>query len=121
MQVPILKQGDFLIVSIQSAVSDTDLMKLRDDLTERAGKHHSLGVIIDVAVLDVLDSFACRTLCSIADILRLRGAKAVIVGIQPEVAFSMVRMGLSLRDNPTALDLEDGLELLRREIGMKNA
>lgn len=120
MQIPILKQGKFLIVSIQSAISDTALMKLRDELADRAGKFHSAGVIIDVAALDVMDSFACRTLCSIADILRLRGAKTAVVGIQPDVAFSMVRMGLSLKGTPTALDLEDGLVLLRRELGLKN-
>ena len=81
MQVPILKQRDFLIASIQSALSDQDLLKLRDDLSERVGHYRSRGVIIDVTVLDIIDSFATRTLRAIAHMLRLRGAEMVIVGI----------------------------------------
>src|SRR5579864_2576599 len=94
MRVPILKQGGYLIASIQSALSDQDLLQLRDDLAERAGRFRSRGIIIDVTVLDIMDSFACRTLRSIAHILRLRGAETAIVGIQPEVAFAMVQLGL---------------------------
>jgi rsbT antagonist protein RsbS len=71
-------------------------------------------VIIDVAALDVIDSFASRTLQSIADIARLRGAVTVVVGIQPDVAYAMVRLGMGLGDVPTALDLEEGLEYLAR-------
>src|SRR5579864_6224879 len=112
MRVPILKQGDYLIASIQSALSDQDLEQLRDDLAEQAGKFRSRGIIIDVTVLDVMDSFACRTLRSIAYILRLRGASTAIVGIQPEVAFAMVQLGLALGEVQTALDLEEGLALL---------
>jgi rsbT antagonist protein RsbS len=112
MRVPILKQGHYLIASIQSALSDQDLMQLRDDLAEQAGRFRSRGIIIDVTVLDVMDSFACRTLRSIAYILRLRGAQTAIVGIQPEVAFAMVQLGLALGEVQTALDLEEGLALL---------
>lgn len=112
MRVPILKQGDYLIASIQSALSDQELMQLRDDLAEQAGRFRSRGIIIDVTVLDVMDSFACRTLRSIAHILRLRGAQTAIVGIQPEVAFAMVQLGLALGEVQTALDLEEGLALL---------
>jgi len=120
MRVPILKQGNYLIASIQSALSDQDLMQLRDDVAEQTGRFRSRGVIVDVTVLDVMDSFACRTLRSIAHILRLRGARTAIVGIQPEVAFAMVQLGLALGEVQTALDLEEGLILLsqgtRREI-----
>jgi rsbT antagonist protein RsbS len=112
MRVPILKQGDYLIASIQSALSDQELLQLRDDLAEQAGRFRSRGIIIDVTVLDVMDSFACRTLRSIAYILRLRGAETAIVGIQPEVAFAMVQLGLALGEVQTALDLEEGLALL---------
>ena len=114
MRVPILKQGGYLIASIQSALSDQDLMQLRDDLAEQAGRFRSRGIIIDVPVLDVMDSFACRTLRSIAHILRLRGAETAIVGIQPEVAFAMVQLGLALGEVLTALDLEEGLALLNQ-------
>ena len=88
-------------------------MQLRDDLSEQAGRFRSRGIIVDVTVLDVMDSFACRTLRSIAHMLRLRGAPLVIVGIQPEVAFAMVQLGLDLGVK-TALDLEEGLVVLRQ-------
>jgi rsbT antagonist protein RsbS len=114
MPVPILKQGDCLIASIQSALTDADLLDLRDELSERVGRHRSKGVIIDVTVLDVLDSFASRTLRTIAEMMRLRGAETVIVGIQPEVAFAMVQLGLSLDGVTTVLDLEEGLSHLER-------
>jgi rsbT antagonist protein RsbS len=112
MQVPILKQGGFLIASIQSVLSDADLLQLRDNLAERVGQFRSKGVIIDVTVLDVIDSFATRTLRAIAHMLELRGAETVIVGIQPDVAFAMVQLGLTLEGVGTALDLEEGLAYL---------
>ena len=113
MTVPILKQGNYLIATVQSALADRDLSQLRDDLAERVGRFRSRGVIVDVTALDVMDSFAVRTLRSMAQLVRLRGAKTVIVGLQPEVAFAMVRLGLELGDVATALDLEEGLALLR--------
>jgi rsbT antagonist protein RsbS len=116
MPVPILKQGDVLIASIQSDLSDHDLVQLRDDVAEKVGRFKSLGVIIDVSVLDVMDSFATRTLRVIGDTTKLRGAETVIVGIQPEVAIAMVQLGLTLDGVPTALDLEEGLELLKASI-----
>lgn len=112
MRVPILKQRDYLIATIQSALSDDDLMQLRDDLSERVGQYRSRGVIIDVTALDVIDSFATRTLRTIAHMLKLRGAETVIVGIQPDVAFTMVQLGLTLEGIGTALDLEEGLAYL---------
>ncbi len=115
MHVPILRQRDYLIASIQSVVSDNDLVQLRDDLAERVGQYRSRGVIIDVTVLDVIDSFATRTLRAIAYMLRLRGAATVIVGIQPEVAFTMVQLGLTLQGIGTALDLEEGLAYLDQQ------
>ena len=112
MHVPILKQGDYLIATIQSVLSDADLLQLRDDLADRVGQFRSRGVIIDVTVLDVIDSFATRTLRGIAHMLKLRGADTVIVGIQPDVAFAMVQLGLTLEGVGTALDLEEGLAFL---------
>lgn len=112
MRVPILKQGPYLIASVQSALTDADLLQLQDDLAGMVGKFRSRGVVVDVTVLDVIDSFAARTLRSIASTVRLRGAQAVIVGIQPDVAFSMVQLGLTLAGVITALDLEEGLALL---------
>jgi rsbT antagonist protein RsbS len=114
MSVPILKQGNYLIASIQSELSDSDLLKLRDNLVRRVSDFRSKGVIVDVSVLDVLDSYATRTLRSMAHMIMLRGAETIIVGIQPDVAFSMVQLGLKLEGVETALDLDEGLELLDR-------
>jgi rsbT antagonist protein RsbS len=114
VSVPILKQGDVLIASIQSALSDQDLIDLRDDFAERIGRQRVKGVIVDVTALDVLDSFATRTLRGMAYVAKLRGARAVVVGIQPEVALAMVELGLSLDGVMTALDLEEGLACLAR-------
>lgn len=116
MQVPILKQGQYLIATIQSALGDADLVQLRDGIVQQVGKLRSRGVIIDVTALDVMDSFATRTLRDIAQMIRLRGAETVIVGIQPEVAFSLVRLGTNLAGVATALDLEEGLAFLDRQI-----
>jgi rsbT antagonist protein RsbS len=112
MPVPILKQGKYLIVSVQAALSDAELLELRDDLVARVGTHRSQGVVLDVTALDVLDSFATRTLQVMAQMAKLRGAATIVVGIQPEVAFAMVEMGLTLEGVAEALDLEDGLALL---------
>ena len=112
MAVPILKEGDVLIASIQSALTDVDLVALRDALVDRVAKQRTRGVIVDVTSLDVLDSFASRTLRDLAHMIRLRGARTVIVGIQPDVAFAMVQLGLTLEDVATALDLEEGLAYL---------
>jgi rsbT antagonist protein RsbS len=119
MPVPILKQSEYLIASIQAELSDADLMQLRDDLVERVGRFRSSGVIIDVTVLDVLDSFAARMLRSIAHMVRLRGAETVVVGIQPDVAMAMVQLGLTLDGVATALDLEDGLALMEQRLREK--
>ena len=115
MQVPILKQGSYLIASIQSVLSDADMLQLRDDLADKVGLFRARGVIIDVTVLDVIDSFATRTLRAMAHMLNLRGAETVIVGIQPEVAFAMVQLGLTLEGVGTALDLEEGLAFLNEK------
>ena len=112
MAISILKQGDVLIACLQAAPTDQDLVQLKDELAEKVGRLRSRGVVIDVSVLDVMDSFATRTLRGIAQTTKLRGAEMVIVGILPDVAIAMVQLGLTLEDIPTALDLEEGLELL---------
>jgi rsbT antagonist protein RsbS len=119
LAVPILKQGPFLIASIQSALTDTDVLQLRDDVMAQVTKNRSRGIIVDVTALDVMDSFAVRTLRDIAHMARLRGAETVIVGIQPEVAFAMVQLGLTLKGVSTALDLEEGLAFLDRQTQLR--
>ena len=117
MEVPILRQGQYLIASIQSALTDADLSHLREALIAQVGRSRCRGVIVDVTALDVMDSFAVRTLRDIAHMARLRGAETVIVGIQPEAAFAMVRLGMTLDEVETALDLEEGLAFLDRRLG----
>ena len=115
MSVPILKQGTYLIASIQSAMTDSEALSLQDDLMDQVSRYRSRGIIVDVTALDVMDSFAARSLRTIAHMTRLRGADTVIVGLQPEVAFAMVQLGLAFDDMSTALDLEEGLALLNRK------
>jgi rsbT antagonist protein RsbS len=110
--VPVLKQRGYLIATIQSTMSDSEAADLQDDLMAQVGRYRARGIIVDTTALDVLDSFAARTLRTIAHMTRLRGARTVLVGIQPEVAFAMVQLGITLEDVDTALDLEEGLELL---------
>ena len=116
MPVPVLKQGDYLIASIQAALSDADLTGLRNDLLQRATQHRSRGVIVDLTALDLLDSFAARTLNDMGKMLKLKGAETVVVGIQPEVAIAMVRLGLALQGVETALDLDEGLAHLGKRV-----
>ena len=110
--VSILRQGAHLIASIHTALDDSEMLRFQHDLVEQIGRYRSRGVIIDVAALDVLDSFGSRTLRDIAEMARLRGAHTVIVGIQPDVAFAMVTLGMGTGAVPTALDLEEGLDYL---------
>ncbi len=120
MLVPVLKQGDVLIASIQAALSDADLLQLRDELAEKVGRLRARGVIVDVTALDVMDSFATRTLRGIVQMTKLRGAETVIVGIQPDVASAMVQLGLTLNDINTALDLEDGFAVLASSLAVRH-
>ena len=112
--VSILRQGWYLIASIHTALDDAQLLRFQRDLIREIGVHRSRGVIIDVAALDVLDSFGTRTLHDIAEMARLRGADTIIVGIQPDVAFAMVELGMDTGSVATALDLEEGLADLSR-------
>ena len=117
--VSILRQGSYLVASVHTALDDSQMVRFQKDLIEQIGRHRSSGVIIDVAALDVLDSFGSRTLRSIAEMARLRGALTVIVGIQPEVAFAMVELGMGTGSVATALDLEEGLAYLDSHVGRR--
>jgi rsbT antagonist protein RsbS len=114
MSVAILRQGSYLIASIQSDLSDREVTELRHELAELVGRHRSRGIVIDVAALDVIDSFVARALRAIVLTARLRGAEPVIVGIQPDVAIAMVQFRLNLKPLRVALDLDDAVELLDR-------
>ncbi len=116
MPVPILKQGTYLIASVQSALTDADTERLQDDLMTYVSRYRAQGIIVDVTAIDVMDSFAARSLRTIAHMTKLRGAETVIVGLQPEVAFAMVQLGLTFEDMHTALDLEEGLSWLNKKL-----
>jgi rsbT antagonist protein RsbS len=121
MPVPILKQGTILIATVQAALTDSETEQLRQDLMEGVGRFRAHGIIVDVTAIDVMDSFAARSLQMIAHMTRLRGADTVIVGLQPEVAFAMVQLGLAFDDMHTALDLEEGLALLNRQLTVRKS
>jgi rsbT antagonist protein RsbS len=114
MSVAILRQGDHLIASIQSDLSDSEILSFRDELAERVGRERARGVIVDVTALDVIDSFFARSLRALAVIARLRGAETVIVGIQPDVAIAIVHFKLNLDPLRTALDLDEAHAVLDR-------
>jgi len=114
--VSILRQGAYLIASIHTALDDSQMVRFQEDLIEQIGQHRSRGVIIDVAALDVMDSFGSKTLRNIGEMARLRGATTVIVGIQPDVAFAMVNLGMGTGSVYTALGLEEGLEYLNSRV-----
>jgi len=114
MSVAILREGDYLIASIQSDLSDREVVELRNELTELVGTHRSRGIVIDVAALVVIDSFVARALRSIVLSAKLRGAETVIVGIQPDVAIAMVHFRLNLQPLRVALDLDQARSLLNR-------
>ena len=116
MPVPILKQGSILIATVQAALTDSDTERLRRDLMDRVSRYRAQGIIVDVTAIDVMDSYAARSIQIIAHMTRLRGAVTVIVGFQPEVAFAMVQLGLAFEGMHTALDLEEGLALLKRQL-----
>src|SRR4029453_5108778 len=112
MSVAILRKGEYFIASIQSDLSDTEVLALRDELAERVGRFRARGIVVDVSALDVIDSFVARALRPIALTVKLRGARTVIVGIQPDVAVAIVQFRLNLEPLHTAHDLDEALALL---------
>lgn len=116
MSVAILRQGDALIAAIQSDLTDAQVLALRDDLSERVGRHRLHAVIVDVSALDVIDSFVARSLRSMAITTRLRGAETLVVGIQPDVAIAMAHFDLNLKPLRTAKDLDEALVLLGERV-----
>jgi rsbT antagonist protein RsbS len=114
MSVAILREGDLLIASIESDLSDSEVIALRDDLTRMAGKHRARGIVIDVGALEVIDSFVARALRAIVLTARLRGAETIIVGIQPDVAIAMVQFRLNLEPLRAVLDLDAAKAILLR-------
>src|SRR3984885_14148412 len=113
-RIPILKMGEFLLVTIQVDMHDRLAMTLQEDLTERIVSAHARGVLIDISSLDVVDSFIGRMLGHIAAMSRILDAETVVVGMRPAVAITLVELGLALPGIRTALNVEKGMDLLRR-------
>ncbi len=112
-RIPILKMGEYLLVTIQVDMHDRLALTLQDDLTSQIVEHNSHGVLIDISALEMVDSFIGRMLGSIASMSRLLDAQTVVVGMQPSVAITLVELGLSLKGIRTALDVEKGMASLR--------
>ena len=115
-RIPILKMGQFLLVSIQVDMHDRLAMQLQDDLTARIAETSARGVLIDISALEMVDSFIGRMLSNIAAMSRVLDAQTVVVGMRPAVAITLVELGLSLPRVRTALDIERGMELLTASI-----
>jgi rsbT antagonist protein RsbS len=115
-RIPILKMGDFLLVTIQVDMHDRLAMTLQDDLTSRIVEARAKGVLIDISALEIVDSFIGRMLADIAAMSRVLDAETVVVGMRPAVAITLVELGLSLTGVRTALNVERGMDLLRQRI-----
>jgi rsbT antagonist protein RsbS len=112
-RIPLLKIGDFLLVTVQVDMHDRLAVALQDDLTERIVTSRAKGVLIDISALDIVDSFIGRMLGNIAGMARILDAETVVVGMQPSVAITLVELGLSLPGIRTALNIDRGMDLLR--------
>jgi rsbT antagonist protein RsbS len=115
-RIPILKMGEFLLVTIQVDMHDQLASALQDDLTSKIATMNAKGVLIDISSLDIVDSFIGRMLANTSAMARVLGAQTVVVGMQPAVAITLVELGLNLSGVHTALDVEKGMEMLRRHI-----
>jgi rsbT antagonist protein RsbS len=119
-RIPILKMGEFLLVTVQVDMHDRLALSLQDDLTEGIVRHRSHGVLIDISALEVVDSFIGRMLGNIASMSRVLDAETVVVGMRPAVAITLVELGLSLPGVRTALNIERGMDLLREAVTARN-
>ena len=115
-RIPILRMGELLLVTIQVDMQDQMAMRLQDDLTNAISKFGAKGVLIDISALEMVDSFIGRMISDIAGMARILDATAVLVGMQPAVAITLVELGLSLPGIATALNVERGMALLRRKV-----
>ena len=119
-RIPILRMGEFLLVTIQVDMHDQLALTLQDDLTRAIEKKGAKGVLMDISALEMVDSFIGRMISDISGMARILDAKTVVVGMQPAVAITLVELGLSLTGVATALNVERGMEMLRRSLAESN-
>ena len=120
-RIPILKMGEYLLVTIQVDMHDQLALQLQDDLTARISAESARGVLIDISSLDVVDSFIGRMIGNIAAMARVLDAQTVVTGMRPAVAITLVELGLGLEGVQTALNVERGMALLRRNVARRGA
>ena len=120
-RIPILRMGEFLLVTIQIDMHDQLALKLQDDLSNAIQKYATKGVLIDISSLEMVDSFIGRMVADISGMGRILGAETILVGMQPAVAITLVELGLSLPGVATALNVERGMAFLRRKIDADGA
>ena len=119
-RIPILRMGDFLLVTIQVDMHDQLAIRLQEDLTSMISKHGSRGVLIDISALDIVDSFIGRMLANIAQMSRILDARTVVTGMRPAVAITLVELGMSLEGVQTALSVDRGMQMLRAAISAED-
>ncbi|MFA9556651.1 STAS domain-containing protein [Evansella sp. AB-rgal1] len=116
MRIPILKLRDYLLISVQVELDDQTALQFQEDVLSKIHEEGSRGVVIDLTSVEMIDSFIAKVLGDVVDMSNLMGAKVVLTGIQPAVAITLIDMGITLDDVPTALDLEQGLDRLQLEL-----
>ncbi|WP_275899675.1 STAS domain-containing protein [Bacillus piscicola] len=116
MRIPILKLHKYLLISVQVELDDQTALQFQEDLLNKIHQEGSLGVVIDLTSVEMIDSYIAKVLGDVVDMSNLMGAKVVLTGIQPAVAITLIDMGIMLHEVPTALDLEQGLEKLQQEL-----
>jgi rsbT antagonist protein RsbS len=119
-RIPILRMGEFLLATIQVDMHDRLALSLQDDLTQAIVRYGSRGVLVDISALEIVDSFIGRMIADISGMARILDARTVLVGMQPAVAITLVELGLSLPGVPTALNVERGMQLLRRALALES-
>lgn len=117
MRIPILKLHDYLLISIQWELDDQTALQFQEDLLNKIHETSAKGVVIDLTSIDMVDSFIAKVLGDVVNMSNLLGARVVLTGIQPAVAITLIDLGIYLRDVTTALDLEQGLDKLKQELG----
>ncbi|ASK61250.1 RsbT antagonist protein RsbS [Virgibacillus phasianinus] len=118
MRIPILKLHNYLLISIQTELDDNTAIQFQEDLLNKIHKSGATGIVIDLTSVEIIDSFIAKVLGDVVTMSDLMGARVVLTGIQPAVAVTLIDLGIHMKDVPTALDIEQGLIKLHKELGV---